>query len=301
MSQPMHTLKQLTTDVPVHIRASEHGLMYLDIESELCSASMALQGAHVMTWQPKDEAPVLWLSPVTKLEKGKSIRGGIPICWPWFGAHATEPTYAAHGFARTADWQLVKASLLASGEVEVVMQLLNTKTAQWAYDTPVEIKVTFGRTLNIELTTTNQSSEPIQLSEALHTYFHVQDVRNIEVQGLDACEYLDKLEAYQRKMQQGGVQFSQEVDRIYINQSQDVMIQDKGLQRHIHISKQGSQSSIVWNPWLDKCKAMGDLGADDAFLNMVCVESGNAAENTLTLAVGDTHRLSVAYTIMIHE
>jgi len=179
----------------------------------------------------------------------------------------------------------------------VVMLLLNTQTEQWAYDTPVEIRVVFGRTLNIELTTSNQSHVPVQISEALHTYFYVQDVRDIEVQGLDGCVYLDKLEAYHRKEQQGAVRFAEEVDRIYIHQSNDVVIQDKTLKRRIHLSKQGSQSSIVWNPWLDKCITMGDLGADDAFLNMVCVESGNAAENTITLAAGDTHCLSVTYRI----
>ncbi|MDQ7004396.1 MAG: D-hexose-6-phosphate mutarotase [Ghiorsea sp.] len=295
MPQTKQMLQQCVADTPIQIRESEHGLLILDINTELCSASMALQGAHVMTWQPKGEAPVLWLSPDAKLEKGKSIRGGIPICWPWFGEHATESTFAAHGFARTADWELVSTSELAGGGIEVVMRLLDTQTEQWKYDTPVVIKVIFGRTLNIELTTTNQSNASIQLSEALHTYFNVQDVRQIKVQGLDSCEYVDKLEAYQRKTQQGAVFFKQEVDRIYINQSSNVVIQDKVLNRSIHINKQGSQSSIVWNPWLDKCKAMGDLGADDAYLNMVCVESGNAADNTVTLEAGGTHRLSVSY------
>ncbi|MBL4653721.1 MAG: hypothetical protein JKY53_12800, partial [Flavobacteriales bacterium] len=200
-------------------------------------------------------------------------------------------------FARTADWELVSTSELAGGEIDVVMRLLDTQTDQWKYDTPVEIKVTFGRSLNIELTTTNQSDVPIQLSEALHTYFHVQDVRQIEVQGLDGIAYLDKLEVYQRKTQQGVVCFEQEVDRIYINQSHDVIIQDKVLNRNIYIRKQGSQSSIVWNPWLDKCKAMGDLGADDAYLNMVCVESGNAAKNTVRLLEGESHQLRVNYSV----
>ncbi|MDQ6979883.1 MAG: D-hexose-6-phosphate mutarotase, partial [Ghiorsea sp.] len=229
-------------------RDAGNGFIIIDIRSELCTASMALQGAHVMTWQPRGEAPVLWLSPDAKLEKGKSIRGGIPICWPWFGDHATESTFAAHGFARTADWELVSTSELAGGEIEVVMRLSDTRTPQWVYDTPVEIKVVFGRSLNIELITTNQSSVPVQLSEALHTYFHVQDVRKIEVQGLNGIEYLDKLEGYQREIQQCAVHFEQEVDRIYINQSSDVVIQDKVLNRSVSITKQGSQSSIVWNP-----------------------------------------------------
>ena len=298
---PNMDVQQLTKAFAIQDKLSfrdvGNGFIIIAIDSELCTASMALQGAHVMTWQPKGEAPVLWLSPDAKLEKGKSIRGGIPICWPWFGDHATESTFTAHGFARTADWEWVSTSELAGGEIEVVMRLLDTQTEQWKYDTPVAIKVTFGRSLHIELTTTNQSDVPIQLSEALHTYFHVQDVRKIEVQGLDSIEYLDKLDAYQRKSQQGVVCFEQEVDRIYINQSSDIIIQDKVLNRNIHISKQGSQSSIVWNPWLDKCKTMGDLGADDAFLNMVCVESGNAAENTVRLLEGESHQLKVNYSV----
>lgn len=297
MSQSLQALQQCINDTYIRIRESEQGLFILEIDTAHCSASMALQGAHVMTWQPKGEEPVLWLSADAKLEKGKSIRGGIPICWPWFGEHETEPTYAAHGFARTAAWELVNTAQRPDGAVEVGMRLSNTRTKQWDYDTPVEIKVVFGRSLNIELTTHNQSPVPIRISEALHTYFYVKDVRNVEVQGLDGCTYLDKLEAYHRKQQQGAVCFAGEVDRIYIDQSNEVVIQDKALQRSIRISKKGSQSSIVWNPWLDKCVAMGDLGADDAYLNMLCVESGNAADNTVTLAAGDTHTLSVTYHI----
>ncbi len=297
MAQSLQALQQCINDTHIRIRESEQGLFILEIDTALCSASMAVQGAHVMTWQPKGEKPVLWLSPDAKLEKGKSIRGGIPICWPWFGDHETEPAYAAHGFARTAGWELVSTDELPDGDIEVVMRLSDTRTEQWDYDTPVEIKVVFGRTLNIELTTHNQSPVPIPISEALHTYFYVQDVRDVEVQGLDGCIYLDKLEAYHRKSQQGAVRFTEEVDRIYIDQSDDVVIQDKTLQRSIYIVKKGSQSSIVWNPWLDKCMAMGDLGADDAYLNMLCVESGNAADNTLTLAAGDTHTLSVRYAV----
>ncbi|WP_038249691.1 D-hexose-6-phosphate mutarotase [Ghiorsea bivora] len=297
MPQSLQALQQCISDKYTQVRVSEYGLNILDINTKLCSASMALQGAHVMTWQPKGEAPVLWLSPDAKLEKGKSIRGGIPICWPWFGDHETESTYAAHGFARTADWELISTAELSGGEIEVVMHLSDTRTPQWAYDTPAEIKVVFGHRLTITLTTTNQSKSSIQLSEALHTYFQIQDVRDIEIHGLDGCECLDKLQAYQRQTQQGTVQFSGEVDRIYIHQTQDIMIQDKALQRSIRITKQGSQSSIVWNPWLDKCKAMGDLGGDNAFLNMVCVESGNAAENTVALEAGEAHRVSVTYSI----
>ncbi|MDQ6983313.1 MAG: D-hexose-6-phosphate mutarotase, partial [Ghiorsea sp.] len=186
---PNMDIQQLTKTFSIqdklNFRDAGSGFFIIEIDSGLCSASMTLQGAHVMTWQPKGEEPVLWLSPDTKLEKGKSIRGGIPICWPWFGDHKTEPTYAAHGFARTAGWELVSTSELSGGEIEVEMRLSDTRTPQWVYDTPVEIKVVFGRSLNIELITTNQSSVPVQLSEALHTYFHVQDVRKIEVQGLN--------------------------------------------------------------------------------------------------------------------
>jgi len=274
------------------------GLTIAHIENAHASASIALQGGHLMTWTPKDVEPVVWLSPDAKLAPGKSIRGGVPICWPWFGAHTSEAGFPAHGFARTTLWQVVESSTLADGATQLCLQLepANMPKQQWPHDTTVQCLITVGHTLQMELVTCNCGEGEITISEALHTYFAVSDVRNISIDCLDGCHYLDKVDAFKQKQQAGTVTFSSEVDRVYVNTQADCIIRDPGLSRQIRISKTGSDSTVVWNPWIAKSEQMGDLG-EDGYLKMVCVESANAEQNSVTLAAGEEHRLKVCYSV----
>ena len=146
----------------------------------------------------------------------------------------------------------------------------------------------------MELTTHNATAQSLPLSEALHTYFQVGDVAEVELLGLDGCAYLDKTEAFARKQQQGAVRFAAETDRVYVDTAAQCIIHDPLLQRRIRIAKQGSASTVVWTPWAQKAAALGDFTAQ-GWRNMLCVESANAADNALTLAPGATHTLSVRY------
>jgi len=278
-------------------RDAGDGFIVIDIDNSHCTASIAMQGAHLMTWTPKGEQPVIWMSPVAKLGHGNSIRGGVPICWPWFGAHATEPSFSGHGFARTVPWEVTSTSALEDGCTLISFRIGDVKKDQWPHQAPAEMQMIIGHYLEMQLSTENQGDETITVGDALHTYFSVSDVSKIAINGLDGCDYLDKVGPAARRNQQGDITIGSEVDRIYFDQGQDVVIKDPGLDREIRIEKLGSHSTIVWNPWIEKCLKMGDFGSDDGYLGMVCVESANAAEDVVQLAPGQTHNLWVRYTV----
>ncbi len=273
------------------------GFIIIKVDNEYCTASVALQGAHLMTWQPKGAEPVIWMSPVAKLATGKSIRGGVPICWPWFGPHAYEPTFPGHGFARTTAWHVTATQALDNGNTRISFEVSEINQEQWTYQAPAQMTMVIGKTLELELSTCNRSDEVITVGDALHTYFTVGDVRQISIKGLDGCEFIDKVDSGDRKNQHGDITIAQEVDRIYLDQGQDVVIHDPVLNRDIHIEKRNSHSTIVWNPWIDKCIQMGDFGSDDGYLKMVCVESANAADDVVQLQPGECHRLWVRYSL----
>ena len=273
------------------------GFVVIDINNSHCTASIALQGAQLMTWSPKDEQPVIWLSPVAKLAEGKSIRGGVPICWPWFGAHVTNSTFPGHGFARTVPWKVIHTEALDDGGTLINLAIAEINSEQWTYQAPAKMQMIISNTLQLELTTENKGDEVITLGDALHTYFCVGDASKIAIQGLDGCDYLDKVDDFAHKQQQGDITLSSEVDRVYFDQGQDVVIDDPVMLRRIRIEKRNSHSTVVWNPWIEKCQSMGDFGSDDGYLRMVCVESANAHEDVVQIPPGDTHSLWVGYSI----
>ncbi|HOY70497.1 MAG TPA: D-hexose-6-phosphate mutarotase [Methylotenera sp.] len=278
----------------------ENGLEYIEINNPLATAKIALQGGHIMTWQPKSQAePVLWLSSNARYVKGRSIRGGIPVCWPWFGAHPTDSTLCPHGFARVIPWQLVDADTLRNGATRLFLQMMETAESrrQLSYPHLLSMTITIGETLKIDLATTNKASHPFVVGEAFHTYFNVSDISNVHVKGLEDALYSDKVFGYERRVEKSDVRFNGEFDRVYLNTTADCTIEDTGLNRQIRISKSGSQSTVVWTPWADKSEQMGDMGAPDEWRKMVCVETANALENAVVISPSRTHVLSVEYSV----
>ena len=274
------------------------GLTVLEVANIHGSATIALQGGHIMKWQPKSEAePVVWLSRAARFAPGKSIRGGIPVCWPWFGPHATNPKLPAHGFARTMPWEVISTRALNDGATEIVLALpeADQTRAMWPHQTKLSVTITVGPRLKAALTTDNIGKEHVVISEALHTYFQIGDIADIRIRGLEGCDYLDKVGggSVQRR-QEGPVIFSAETDRIYLNTVAPCLIEDSQLKRRIHIVKSGSRATVVWNPWTEKADKMGDFGRD-GWRGMVCVESANAAENLVTIAEGSRHTMAVEY------
>lgn len=273
------------------------GLVIARINNAHAQSDIALQGAHIMTFQPHGQQPLIWLSPAAKLVPGKSIRGGVPICWPWFGAHASNPAFPGHGFARTVPWHVLASEALADGSTRIILDLPHSSipVAQWPHACRARLAVTVGKSLTVELTTENTGDSAFDISEALHTYFTISDVDNVRITGMEGCTYLDKVGAAQSRTQQGAIQITSEVDRIYVDTDADCLIEDSGFGRRIRIAKSGSRSNVVWNPWIEKSAKMGDFGSDTGYRGMLCVESANAASNVVTVVAGASHSLRVVY------
>ena len=282
----------------VTFRKDSGGLVIAEVTNSHATASIALQGGHLMSWTPCGGRPVIWLSRAATLAPGKSIRGGVPVCWPWFGPHATESAFPAHGFARTVPWEAISSEVLVNGDTRLSFRLVQSdKTrAQWPSPSQLDIRITLGAALEIDLVTHNTGDAPITIGEALHSYFEVSDIRRIAIHGLEGCRYIDKVDGGKRKQQAGPVTFNAETDRVYLDTTADCLIDDPEFKRRIRVSKQGSRSTVVWNPWQEKAAKMGDLG-ENGYLNMVCLESANAADNVATVSPGDTHHLSVIYRV----
>ncbi len=268
------------------------------ITNSHAAASIAIQGAQILTWTPRREKPVIWLSPGAKFVVGKSVRGGVPVCWPWFGAHASEASFPAHGFARTIPWEVTASQRLKSGATKIAFRLPQTDATrkQWPHSCELELHATLGSTLDIDLITRNTGSAPITIGDALHTYFAVSDVRDISIHGLGGAPYLDKVEDFKRKQQVGPITINQEVDRLYLDTTADCLIDDPRWARRIRVHKHHSRSTVVWNPWLAKAEKLGDMGPN-GYLNMVCVESTNAGDDVVTVAPGASHALRVEYSL----
>lgn len=276
-----------------------NGLIVVDIDTSLASAALCLQGAHLMMWRPKAQAePVVWLSKLAKLAPGKSIRGGVPVCWPWFGPHASDAKLPAHGFARTVPWELTEARISADGVVELALALAGSEQTRvlWPHRARAELRVSIGETLKAALATINEGAQSIIIGEALHTYFHIGDIGAVRVLGLEGCAYLDKVDGGARKRQEGAIDFTGETDRIYLDTTAECAIEDARLRRRIRITKTGSRSTVVWTPWTEKADKMGDFGPE-GWRGMVCVESANAAENVVAVKPDERHTLAAEYRV----
>ncbi len=282
----------------VNFHAGPGGLIQVAVSGTAATAAICLQGAHLTTWGRHGEPPVVWLSPDARFAPGKSIRGGVPVCWPWFGPHETEARFPAHGFARTVPWAVEAVDAGDADVTRLEFRLVgdSASRAMWPHACELRLEVAVGAALEMALVTRNTGAEPITIGQALHTYFEVSDVRNVRVEGLEDCPYLDKVEGMARKRQSGPVTFDREVDRIYLDHPADCRIVDPGHARAIRIRKSGSASTVLWNPWIEKAAHMGDLGPD-GHLRMVCVESANAAGDVVRIAPGVAHRMAVRYEV----
>lgn len=300
------SIEQLNTEFSLEnanavlrFKMGDGGIPIVEVQNEQATAVISLQGAHLLSWVPAGDREVIWVSEDASFAPGKSVRGGVPICWPWFGPHEKEASYPAHGFARTVPWQVTHTRQLSGGETQISFELDTSKLDEkyqlmWPQPTVAEYTLTIAKKLTIELTTINKSEQSVNLGQALHTYFNVEDLTKVTVTGLENKDYLDKTDNFSRKTQAGAVTVSSEVDRIYVQTADDVVIDNQ--QRKIIIKKQGSRSTVIWNPWKEAAEKMGDLGAD-GYLKMLCVESANAADDTVNINAGERFTLLVTYEV----
>lgn len=282
----------------LHFETGAGDLVFAHIRNNHATATIALQGGHVLSYQPHNQQPVLWVSGQSSYKAGKAIRGGIPVCWPWFGPHPTNPSLPAHGFARTTEWQVVGTQVSTDGATQLRLELSDSEQTRgiWPHAFRLTMTVTVGRELQVELVSFNPGDEPFTYGGALHSYFQVSDVTKIAIDGLDGATYIDQLQAHERFIQRGPIIINGEVDRIYQATEATCVIDDLGLQRRVVVAKEGSSSTVVWNPWIAKAQRMADFG-DDEYRGMVCIETANAADDVVTVASGNSHRLRATISV----
>ncbi len=275
------------------------GQVIVQIDNRFAKASLALQGAHLLSWKLTDGEDVIWLSEEAVFSKGKSIRGGIPVCWPWFGSHPDENTFPSHGYARTAEWEVTETKELTDGRTYLGLKLSqDILKEKYHFDgVDLELQVIVGDTLEMVMISRNGSEKTITIGGAFHTYFNVSNIQNVTIRGLENQTFIDTLDNDQQKKEAEPILINAEIDRIYLEDSKnnnDCVIEDTGLMRKIRISKKGSYSTVVWNPWIEKSNRLGDMGKD-GYKNMVCVETTNAVDDVVSIEPGGEHRLSVCY------
>jgi glucose-6-phosphate 1-epimerase len=291
MSTPLTDLHNLQRfEIDDHIRIEELNPSYpvVHISNAHATATIALHGAHLTHYKPHGEQPVLFISKAAIYQEGKAIRGGIPICWPWFGAHPdADQNLPAHGYARTSFWKLTSTSTNEEGS-----QLTFELPATDGEALSATLEFSIAKTLTLKLTTHNLSPSEQRFSEALHSYFAVGKSTQTQVLGLDEASYIDTTGNEETLEQQdGAIDFPDEVDRIY-ESSETVVIEDRANPRKIIVDKQNSASTIVWNPGQTKGEAMADL-LDSEIQQFICAESGNVRDQSIILKPGAQHTLEL--------
>jgi glucose-6-phosphate 1-epimerase len=272
-------------EIPGRVAFAKNGdLTKINITTNSSAAEIYLHGAHVTGFQKNGGPPLLFLSRQSQFAAGKPIRGGVPVIFPWFGQREG---VGMHGFARVNEWELDETAATPDGDVMLRFHLPENASISAGWPAAnVNFVVTVADKLTMELTVTNPSKDDFTFEDCLHTYFEVGDINEISIAGLKGIHYLDKTDNFARKLESGDAfKISSETDRVFPDASGTVEIRDAKLRRKIFIEKSGSNSTVVWNPWIAKARAMADFG-DDEYKQMVCVESGNVAENKITLAHG---------------
>jgi len=271
----------------------ENGIPVACIDNSLCSAEISIYGAHILSYNPAGFDDLLWVSKKSIYKDGTPIRGGIPICWPWFGSHPLSSSYYSHGFARRKPWQVIATKVTLDGAVQITMLLDGPAVPSIGWPIPfrAELTVIAGSSLTVSLKTYGCAESEFLISNALHTYFSVSDISAVSVEGLAGCEYGDDVDNRKIKKELDVITFNSEVDRNYRNTTADCTIIDTGKKRKIIISKKGSATTVVWNPWIEKSFAMADFG-DEEYREMLCVEAVNAFNDTITIKPGSVHEIT---------
>jgi len=265
------------------------GLPRINLQTEWSAAEIYLHGAHVTGFQKTGEPPLLFLSRLSHFARDQAIRGGVPICLPWFGPRAGD---VMHGFARVTEWGVAETSAAPKGGATVRLKLPGTAIrAPWPmFD--AEFVLTVTDKLSMELNVTNQSDRNLEFENCLHTYFAVGDLRDISLTGLKSAHYLDKTDQGARKLETAdAIRITAETNRVYLDTASTVEIHDAKFHRKVRVEKSGSTSTVVWNPWTTQ--AMPDDFDQQDYQRMICIESGNVGSNKLTLAPGRVSSLKV--------
>ncbi|WP_128772232.1 D-hexose-6-phosphate mutarotase [Actinomyces oricola] len=257
------------------------------VDAPAASAEIYLHGAHLTSWVPRGGTEVIFTSAQAVFDGAKAIRGGIPLCLPWFGAGPDGDQKPAHGWGRTSTWELRSASTTPEGGVRVLLGIER-------HDLSALYEVNVGEELDLLLSLRSTAASGQRVEAALHTYLAVGDVTAVEVTGLEGGQYLDKLTAT-HEVQTGALRVSGPVDRVYEHQG-PVMVTDPALGRRLTIAGADAPNVVVWNPWSEGAKAFADMG-DAEFASMLCVESASVGAHAVTLGPGESWSLGTRISV----
>ena len=296
-SSSTHSHRHLEIPGVAQLVAGNGGLPMVRVTAPAAEGQMYLHGAHVTSWKPHGASEVLFVSAQSRWDGEHAIRGGVPICFPWFGAKADDPKAPAHGFVRAKAWQLDSLTK-AAGTVTVSMSTeSDERTKQWwPADFRLVHRVTFGAELTLDLVMTNTGKTSLRFEEALHAYFRVGQIEQARVRGLDAVEYLDKTDSGRKKTQQGEIVIASETDRVYLNTTSAIQLDDPVGRRRTRVTKENSRTTVVWNPWIGKARSFPDFG-DDEWKRMICIETSNVGDFAVELAPGEQHRMKAVISV----
>jgi glucose-6-phosphate 1-epimerase len=282
----------------VRVVAANGGLPKLEVTSKLASAEIYLHGAQVTSWKPAGAEEVIFLSARSHWEDGRAIRGGIPVCFPWFRGKADNPKAPAHGFVRTREWRLDSVRAKEDGSVVAVFSTESDAATRswWAHEFQLTLRVTIGKTLGLELIARNTGSARFLFEEALHTYFRVGEAAHVRVRGLNGASYLDNVDQNREKTQAGDVVLMGTTDNAYLNTQNAAELVDPVLRRTVRTEKGNSGTTVVWNPWQQGAASLSDLG-DDEWQQMACVEASNILSAAVWLGPGEEHTMRATLSV----
>ncbi|WP_039787789.1 D-hexose-6-phosphate mutarotase [Herbaspirillum huttiense] len=298
--------QEVPPDLPHIQRIEVNQLQCLRVQTERAELLIAEQGAQVLRYQVHGQEPVIWMSEEAAFEAGNSVRGGIPVCWPWFGDLMRNPPQVqalhaggrlpAHGLVRGIDWLLME-NAIEGNTVRLVLAIPPTTESPALRHLPpgieLRLEILLDDRLHLKLTTRNGSEQHIALTQALHSYFAVSSIHNVTVDGLEGQRYIETLEGWAEREQKRPLVVSSETDRIYLDLPPHLAIRDEGWNRRIHIEASGSTSAVVWNPWVSKARRLSQF-ADDAWQRMLCIETANVMDDLVELEPGAEHTMGVS-------
>ena len=309
----MQTINSLTNDFGMSgvLEFTRRGdLVCAEITTPQMTAAVTLHGAHLLHWQPAGEEPVLFLSERSEFAEGKAIRGGVPVIWPWFGPRSTAvlpapneaPKSPSHGFARTAEWQLQFAAVMADA-VHLTFTLAPTEESRALGFNGFRLvyQMVLGQELTLRLTVANEgdnsSGADLRFEEALHSYFAVREIQHVTLSGTESVAYLDKPDGMKRKRQPDApLTFDEVTDRVYLQTKSTCRVEDLVGGRVLQVAKANSQNTVVWNPWAELTAGLADMTAE-GWRGMLCVETANVGEAAITLRPGETHTMEARVSV----
>ena len=298
-------IEQLNTDFAiagqVEFITGKGGFPYLQVTNEKASALISVYAGHVLAFKPVTASEdLMFVSDNAYFEQGKAIKGGIPICWPWFGAAPDDALQKVdHGLVRNRLWSVLSVDTLTDGGTKIVLEFKSSASteATWPYAFNLCLEIIIDDHLSLTLLTRNTGSVAFSITEALHSYFKVGDATQATVSGLEQTEYLDKTRDYIKMDQSGIITISEETDRIYTDIKHQLLIDDPVLQRQIKVTSSGNKNVVVWNPWQERAAAMQDLAAED-YKHFICLEVANAASNTVEVLPHSESTMTAQYSIV---